>query len=499
METKVKSPSFLAFDLGAESGRGVVGSLEDEDLLRLQEVHRFTNGPIQVLDSLHWDILRIWSEIQQGLGIAARQYGDTLASLGLDAWGVDFGLLAADDTLLGNPYHYRDHRTDGMMEAAFGMVSREEIYQQTGIQFLQLNSLYQLLAMSRAGSPALAAARTFLNIPDLLNFWLTGRKVSEFTIATTTQCYDTRAGKWAAGMLERLSIPAHIFGEIVPPGTALGTVRPAIASEAGCKPLPVIAPATHDTGSAVAAVPSSSKDYIYLSSGTWSLMGVEIKEPIITQESLEAGLTNEGGVNGTFRFLKNIMGLWLVQQCRRQWEREGTNYSYDDLTHLAAEAPAFGPLVLPPDNRFLPLGNMPARICEFCRLSGQSVPQTHGEVVRCALESLAFEYRWVAERLDSLVGRHQPVIHIIGGGSRNRVLNQFAANATGRTVVAGPVEATAIGNLLMQAIALGYVASLDEGRAIVRRSFDVSTYDPVDGAAWDAAYARYLSLRQKYL
>lgn len=498
MGALAKSPSFLAFDLGAESGRGVVGSLEG-GLLKLQEVHRFGNGPVQVMDTLHWDILRIWSEIQQGLALASRQYGGTLASLGMDTWGVDFGLLGSDDKLLGNPLHYRDHCTDGMMEAAFRKVPREEIYALTGIQFLQFNSLFQLLALAEAGSPALGAARTFLNIPDLLNFWLTGRKASEYSIATTSQCIDARSGQWATGLLEQLGIPIRIFGEIVPSGTVLGTLRPAVASEAGCPALPVIAPATHDTGSAVAAVPASGPDYIYLSSGTWSLMGVEIKEPIITPACLQAGMTNEGGAYGTIRFLTNIMGLWLVQQSRRQWEKEGSIYSYDDLTRLAAEAPAFGPLVLPADTRFLPLGDMPVRIREFCRISGQSVPQTHGEVVRCALESLALEYRWVAERLDSLVGRRLPVIHIIGGGSRNRVLNQFAADATGRTVVAGPVEATAIGNLLVQAIALGAISSLEEGRAIVRSSFDVATFEPADTAAWDAAYERYLKIRNRYL
>jgi rhamnulokinase len=485
---------FLAFDLGAESGRAVVGHFED-DLLRLEEIHRFPNGPVQVLDSLHWDVLRLWSEIQHGLGLAAQAYGGSLVSAGLDTWGVDFGLLAADDALLGNPTHYRDSRTDGMMERAFSVVPRAEIYEQTGIQFMQINSLYQLLAMAQADSPLLEAAHLFLNVPDLFNFWLCGHKASEFTIATTSQCYDPRAGDWARDMLERLGIPSRIFGEIVAPGTVLGVLRRSVCEETGSPAIPVVASAGHDTAAAVAAVPTATADYIYLSSGTWSLMGVENKAPVITEQSLAYDFTNEGGVNDTFRLLKNIMGLWLVQECRREWARAGASYSYDELTQMASGAPAFGAQVAVNDERFLPPGDMVSRIQTFCRATGQVVPDTRGEVMRCILESLALEYRWVAERLDELVARRLPTIHIIGGGSRNRLLNQFAANATGRTVVAGPVEATAIGNVLVQAIALGHLADLSEARALVRRSFEVESYEPKDLAAWDEAYERYLTLR----
>jgi rhamnulokinase len=487
---------FLAFDLGAESGRAVVGHL-DGDNLRLEELHRFTNGPVQVLDGLHWDVLRLWSEIKHGLALASKAYGDTLASIGLDTWGVDFGLLAADDTLVGNPHHYRDRRTEDMMEEAFKIVPRSEIYAQTGIQFMQLNSLYQLLAMAKASSPTLAVARTFLNMPDLFNFWLSGRKASEFTIATTSQCYNPRAGDWARDMLERLGIPSDIFGQIVPPGTVLGPLRASVAAETASGAVPVVASAAHDTASAVAAVPTTGDDYLYLSSGTWSLMGIEVRQPIINEKSLAFNFTNEGGLNGTFRFLKNIMGLWLVQECRREWGRSGQSYSYDDLTRMAAEAPAFGPLVAPSDSRFLPPGDMPARIRTFCRETGQAVPETSGEIIRCALESLALEYRWVAERLDEVVGRRYPTLHIFGGGSRNRLLNQFAADATGRLVISGPVEATAIGNILVQAMALGQITSLTEGRALVRRSFEVQTFEPHDTAAWDEAYQRYLRLKQQ--
>jgi rhamnulokinase len=489
--------NLLAFDLGAESGRAVVGRLGD-DRLQLEEVHRFPNGPVRVLDSLHWDVLRLWSEIVRGLARAAERCDDGLVSVGLDTWGVDFGLLAADDTLLGSPYHYRDSRTNGMMSEAFRRVPRAEIFECTGIQFMQLNSLYQLLAMAVADAPALAAAETFLNMPDLFNFWLTGRKANEFTIATTSQCYDPRADDWAGEMLEKLGIPAHIFGPtIVPPGTVLGPLRPSVCEEVGCQAVSVVAPATHDTGSAVAAVPATGEDYIYISSGTWSLMGVEVKEPVITAQSLAYNFTNEGGVNDTFRLLKNIMGLWLVQECRREWARAGEPYSYDELTRMAADAPAFGPLVAPDDVRFLAPGPMCERIQAFCRDTGQDAPRTKGQVVRCALESLALEYRWVAECLDELVGRRLPTVHIIGGGSQNRLLNQFTADATGRAVVAGPVEATAIGNILVQALALGQLSSLAEGRDLVRRSFDVETFEPAETAAWGEAYERYLKMKNR--
>ncbi|HID86690.1 MAG TPA: rhamnulokinase [Anaerolineae bacterium] len=482
---------FLAIDLGASSGRAVVG-LFDGERLRLEEVHRFPNGPVRVLNSLHWDVLRLFEEVKGGLAKCVKTYGTDIASLGLDTWGVDFGLLDARDELLGNPYHYRDRRTDGMMEEAFRRVPREEIFERTGIQFMQLNSLYQLLAMAVQGSPMLDAAQTFLNMPDLFNFWLTGRKASEFTIATTTQCYDPRAGDWAWTMLERLGLPTRIFGEIVPPGTRLGPLHPAVAEETGAGDVPVIATAGHDTAAAVAAVPARGHDYAYISSGTWSLMGVEVDEPLITPQSLAYNFTNEGGVEGTIRLLKNIMGLWLVQECRREWAQAGEELSWDDLTRMAAEAEPFGGLVDPDDSRFLPPGDMPKRIQSYCAETGQPVPQSKGAIVRCALESLALKYRWVLERLEEMLGRELPIIHIIGGGSKNWLLNQLTADATGRPVVAGPDEATSIGNILMQALALRHIASLEEGRELVRRSFEMTTYEPRDPARWDEAYARFL-------
>jgi rhamnulokinase len=496
--------NFLAFDLGAESGRVVLGQFDGERL-RLSEVHRFPNGPVRLPDGLHWDVLRLWTEIKRGLALAVQKHGADLTSVGLDTWGVDFGLLDRDGALVSNPYHYRDSRTDGMIEEAFRRVPRTEIFEQTGIQFMQLNSLYQLLAMVVGRLPALDIAETFLTMPDLFNYWLTGRKVCEFSIATTTQCYDPRKGDWATSLLERLGIPTHIFPDIVPPGAVLGQLLPAVAEEAcpepsrrvGVSDLPVIAPACHDTGCAVAAVPAEGADFAYISSGTWSLMGAELLEPIINEQSLVLDFTNEGGVGGTFRFLKNIAGLWLVQECRRTWARQGEELSYDELTQMAAQATPLQSVVDPDYPDFLKPGDMPVRIRGFCEMTDQPVPQSKGAVVRCALESLALKYRWVLERLEEILGHRLEPIHIVGGGTQNHLLNQFAADATGRQVVTGPIEATAAGNVITQMMALGHIASLEEGRQVVRNSFDVISYEPGGGSEWDEAYGRLLAIMEQ--
>jgi rhamnulokinase len=346
-------------------------------------------------------------------------------------------------------------------------------------------------------SPALDIAETFLTMPDLFNYWLTGRKVCEFSNATTTQCYDPRKGDWAIPLLERLGIPTHIFPEIVPPGTVLGDLLPAVAEEVGVSGLPVIAPGCHDTALAVAAVPAKDSDFVYLSSGTWSLMGAELSEPVINEQSLAFDFTNEGGVGGTFRFLKNITGLWLVQECRRTWARQGEELLYDDLTQMAAQAKPLQSVVDPDYSEFLKPGDMPARIRAFCERTGQSVPQSKGAIVRCALESLALKYRWVLGRIEEMLGRRLEPIHIVGGGTQNRLLNQFAADATGRQVITGPIEATAAGNVITQAMALGHIGSLEEGRRIVRNSFDVATYEPAGRAEWDEAYARFLAVMEQ--
>jgi rhamnulokinase len=487
------SLNFLAIDLGAESGRAVLGTLAN-DRIALQEVHRFPNGPVRVSDGIHWDALRLWSEIKAGMSRAVREHGGDLAGIGLDTWGVDFGLLDRQGVLLGNPYHYRDNRADGMVEEAFRRMPRTEIFRRTGIQFMQLNSLYQLLAMVVQQSPVLDVAHTFLTMPDLFNYWLTGRKVCEFTNATTTQCYDPCEHNWSKPLLDAMGIPSGMFPEIVQPGTLLGPLTGDLAEEIGAHNLSVIAPPCHDTGSAVAAVPASDADFAWISSGTWSIMGTETREPVINAESLKRNFTNEGGVEGTFRFSKNINGLWLVQECRRTWAAQGQTLSYDDITALASAARPFVAVLDPDAEDFLKPCDMPAQIRAYCERTGQTVPATQGEVLRTALESLALKYRWVLERTEEMTGRHYNTIHIVGGGTKNHLLSQLAADATGRVVVTGPVEATAMGNIMVQAMALGHIGSLAEGRAIVRNSSEMLTYEPHSSAAWDEAYGKLVAL-----
>ena len=481
--------TYLTIDLGAESGRVMLGCLQQDGKLALNEIHRFANGPVRQADGLHWDVAHLWREIKKGMRIAAAQAGSSLSSIGLDTWGVDFGLLDHNDELLADPFHYRDSRTNGMMEKAFARLSRDEIYRRTGIQFMQLNTLYQLIAMAEGSQ--FANAQTLLFIPDLFNYWLSGVKGNEYTIASTSQCLNPSTRSWDIELLSAFGIPPRLFGPILQPGSILGSLLPAVAAETGCPAIPVVAVGSHDTASAVAAVPAAGQDFVYLSSGTWSLMGMETTAPVITPASLAYNVTNEGGVNGTIRLLKNIMGMWLLQECRAEWARAGQSYSYDQLTEMAASAPAFGPVIQPNDTVFLEPGAMVQRIQNFCQQSGQAVPQDKGALVRCILESLALEYRRVVHQLEELTGRTASAIHILGGGSRNALLNQFTADCTGKTVVAGPVEATAAGNMLVQAIALGHVAGLAEGRAIIRSSFTPQVFTPGSSAGWDEAYQKY--------
>ena len=487
-----KTQQYLAIDLGAESGRGVLGKF-DGGSLQLEEIHRFPNGGVRVMDSLHWDVLQLWSEIKRTLSICARDRIN-LMSLGVDTWGVDFALLDRDDALLGYPYHYRDSRTDGMLDEAFRRMPRAEIFKRSGAQFLQINTLYQLLSMALRNSPLLDAADTFLMMPDIFNFWLTGRKACEFTDATTTQFYDPRQYGWSKEILDALGLPTEIFPEIVPPGTHFGALLSNVASEIGLPKIPVIAPACHDTGSAVAAVPARGEDWAYISSGTWSLMGIEVPNPIITDQALELNFTNEGGIENTFRFLKNIMGLWLIQECRRTWAQAGDDMSYDQITKMAVSAKPFAALIDPDDISFLPAGDMPSRIVDYCKRSGQTIPLDKGQIIRCALESLALKYRWVLEKLESITGKPINVLHIVGGGTQNKVLCQFTADATGIPIVAGPIEATAIGNIMVQAVASGAINSIADAREIVRRSFEAAVYEPQDSARWDEAFGRFLAI-----
>lgn len=473
---------YLAIDLGAESGRAMLGTLASGQL-SLEEIHRFANKPACLPDGLHWDVLQQWDEITNGISLAVNQRKVDLSSLAVDTWGVDFALLDRRGALLGNPYHYRDSRTDGMVEEGFRRMPREEVFQHTGIQVMQINTLFQLLSMVLSGPRIFDAAETLLTIPDLFNYWLSGRMTNEFTNATTTQCFNPRARDWAWPVLERFGIPRHIFHGVSEPGTVIGSLRPDVAAELGAPEFPIVLPACHDTGSAVAAVPAEDADFAWLSSGTWSIMGAEVRQPDLSAQALAYNFTNEGGVFGTWRLSKNIMGLWIVQECKRQW-----NLSYDELTRLAADARPFLAVIDPDHDSFLHPGNMPEKIRRYCTDTGQPVPETQGEIIRAVLESLALKYRFVLERLEQLAGKRLEPLHIIGGGTRNRLLNQFTADAANRVVVTGPVEATAIGNVLVQAHAMGQLASLADARAVVRRSFAPEVYRPRPDERWECGY-----------
>jgi rhamnulokinase len=477
---------YLAIDLGAESGRALLGSLSGGKL-SVEELHRFPNTPVRVPGAFYWDTLRLWHEIQHSIAIAARERQLSLDGIGIDTWGVDFGLLGPDGLLIDTPRHYRDARTNGVMDKLFEVVPRDQVFGYTGIQFMQLNTLVQLYAMRLSGSPALAAATRLLNIPDLFNYWLTGVARSEATIASTTQFFNPQSMTWAEELLGRLDLPTGILSQIVPPGTLLGKmIEPPHA--------PVYATAGHDTAAAVAAVPAGGGNepddhWCYISSGTWSLMGLELDRPVIDAHSLAANYTNEVGVGGKIRFLKNIAGLWLLQECRRAWALEGREYTYEQLARLAAEARPFAAAIDP--DAFLEPGGMPAQIAAYCHRTGQAPPATDGEFARAILESLALRYRNVVENLESLAGRKIEIIHIVGGGSRNALLNQFVADCTGRRVIAGPSEATAIGNILVQAMGARELADLAAARAVVRNSFELTTVDPHPSPEWELAYQRY--------
>ena len=467
---------FLAIDLGAESGRAILGTL-DGGKLALEELHRFPNTPVRLPTGLYWDALRLFHEILHALTICGRERKIALDGIGIDTWGVDFALLGADGALVDNPRHYRDARNNGMLEKTFDVAPRAEIFAETGIQFMQINTLYQLHAMKLAQSPALGIATSLLFTPDLFNYWLTGVMRAEVSIASTSQFYNPVEKHWADGLLRRLGIAGSILPEIVPSGARLGALLPEIAEGTGLShETQVFATASHDTAAAVAAVPAEGGDWGYISSGTWSLMGVELDAPIINDRALALNFTNEVGAGGKIRLLKNIAGLWLLQECRRAWALAGREYSYRELVELAEAAPSRG-IIINPDG-FSEPGRMPERIAEYCREQGQTAPEQPGGMARLILESLAATYRKVLENLETLIGRRVDRIHIVGGGSRNELLNQLAANATRRTVIAGPAEATAAGNVLVQGIGAGIVSGVNEARAIVRRSFPLETYSP---------------------
>ena len=487
--------TYLAVDLGAESGRVVAGRFDGRQLT-LDQLHRFPNGPVPLAGSLRWNVLGLWEGIREGLARAAVRFKE-VASVGVDTWGVDYVLLDRQGELLGLPFHYRDARTRGLLAAATGQVSRETIFAETGLQFMEINTLYQLLAHHRQHAELLERADRLLLMPDFFHWCLCGSRVVEFTNATTTQLVHPAKRTWSETLIRELRLPGQMFGDIVQPGTNLGTLRSDVAESTGLGKIRVIAPATHDTGSAVAAVPTErtgSASWAYISSGTWSLIGVEVADAILTEQALRYNVTNEGGVDGTYRLLKNVMGLWLVQELRRSFAKGGETLDYADLMRLASAAKPFGPLVDPDDAAFLSPPDMPEAIREFCRSTNQTPPETQGELVRCALESLALKYCVILERLEALTGEKIEVIHVVGGGSRNELLNQFTADACNRPVVAGPVEATALGNVLIQARSAGEIGSLAELRTIVRASSELKTFEPRDQSVWNEASARFAKL-----
>lgn len=484
--------TLVAVDLGAQSGRVALGRFDGERL-SATEVHRFPNVPVRTRDTLNWDVLRLYRDVLDGLRAAAREAA-RVDSVAVDSWAVDFGLIDRNGRLLQNPVHYRDGRRARATDGVLARVPARELYERTGIQLLSINTVFELAAMAAERDPALEAAETLLLVPDLMHYWLCGARSSEFTNATTTQCFDPRSGGWATDLLERLDVPPRLLPEVVEPGTLLARLGDEVAEETGLWGAQVVAVATHDTGSAVAAVPFRQPGAAFVSAGTWSLVGLEVHEPVITDASFAANLTNEGGVAGTFRLLRNVTGLWLVHECQRAWALAGRHYSFDELVVLAQAAPALRSFVEPNDAVFADPGDMPTRVREFCARTGQAGPLEPGAVVRCLLESLALKHAQAIELLASVTGASPRDIHIVGGGARNELLCRWTAEAAGLPVLAGPEEATLLGNLLVQAMSLGEIGSLAEAREIVRTSIVPTTYEPGETAEWHEARARFEEL-----
>lgn len=478
----------LAFDFGASSGRAMLGQYDGNRLI-LSEMHRFENNPVVVNRSMYWDILNLFYEIKNGISITKNSGYSEISSIGIDTWGVDFGLLDKDGDLIGNPYHYRDSRTNGYVDKIKRLIGEEELYAQTGLESIFFNTLYQLASMADHKPEILNRAESLLMVPDLFNYFLSGEKYSEYTITSTTQLYNPTKKQWAFELMEKCGIPSNLFHPVVNPGTIIGTLRPELSEELSVGKISISTVASHDTESAIAAVPAEDgKKFAYISCGTWSLMGLELSKPLINQKTMEYNLANEGGVNDTTCLLKNIMGLWLVQECRRQWKRDGEAISYQEMEEACNQAKPFQRFVNPDDDLFVAPINMVKAIHSFCANSGQTPPESKGEYVRCIMESLAFKYRYTVEMLETVSGEKLDVIHIIGGGVKDKTLCQMTANATGRTVIAGPAEATAAGNLMVQLMAVKELKNLSEGRAMIKNSFDFDIYEPKDTQSYDAAY-----------
>ncbi len=477
---------FLAFDLGASSGRAILGTL-DEDKLSLTEIHRFTNQMQYIHGHYFWNIFSLFHELKLGLQKCIKDHGIQPLSVSVDTWGVDFVHLDKTGMILSLPFAYRDSRTDSAMDDLFCLVPRKEVYRQTGIQFMQFNSLFQLYSMVKEDNPLLTVTDRVLFMPDALNYLFSGVAATEFSIASTSQMIVPGRCEWQKGLLQSVGIPDRFLGKIILPGTKIGELTKEVADETGSARIPVIAVAGHDTASAVAAVPAENANFAYISSGTWSIFGIECPEPIISDKTGSMNFTNEGGVEGTTRFLKNIMGMWLIQECRRVWSRKIT-YTWDEMVGMAKKSQPFKFLIDPDDSVFLNPGDMPGAIAGYCEQTGQGKPSSHAEIVRCIYDSLALKYRYTLDQIRSVSSRPIEKIHIIGGGSNNLFLNQLTANVTGLPVIAGPAEATATGNILMQAKAMGMIGSLVEIRQIVRRSFDLVTFTPESEMNGNEAY-----------
>lgn len=481
----------LAFDFGASSGRAIIGCF-DGDKITLEEVHRFSNDPVSVGGTVYWDVLRLFYEIKQGI-IKAKIAGG-FDSIGIDTWGVDFGLIDSEGKLMENPVHYRDARTVGLVDEAFKTMPKEKLYGITGIQFMELNTLFQLISLKKYRPWMLERADKMLFMPDLFGYMLTGKMCAEYSIASTSQLIDLDKKTWSKEILDAFGIKESVFAPLVQPGTVLGELSKEVCEECGVDPVPVISVCGHDTQSAITSVPCEDGDFAFLSSGTWSLFGTELDKPIVNETSMNINITNEGGFDGSTGFLKNIIGLWLIQESRRQWKREGKEYSYADLEKLALAAEPFKCFIDPDTPEFVPHGNIPERVREFCRKTGQYVPETVGEIMRCIYESLAMKYRLTFEKLRECTERDYPVIHVIGGGTKDGLLCQMTANSCDRTVKAGPIEATVMGNVAVQLMSDGSVKNIGQARKIVADSSELKTFEPKDTDKWAGAYEDFLKI-----
>ncbi len=484
-----ETKQYIAVDLGAESGRVMLGTISTEKL-ELEEINRFGNGPVEQEGSLRWDFNRLFSNIKDGIAKAFKAADGRICGIGVDSWGVDFGLIDENGALIENPCHYRDSRTDKMMDKAFGIMGKRELYDNSGIQFMQINTIYQLLSLSLSRPDVLKKAEKLIFMADLVSYFLCGEAFAEYSLASTSQLMDMSTKQWSKTIFDRFSLPMELMCKVVAPGTVVGKLKNELAREFGCEPVDVIAVGSHDTASAIAAVPASEKNWAYLSSGTWSLMGIEISDAAINDETYKYQFTNEGGVADTIRLLKNIMGLWIVQGCRRQWQSEGDDLSYSQMTKMAGDAEPFKGFINPNDNLFFAPGDVPERINKYLIDNGWCAVDEKGQIVRIVLESLALNYRWVIEKLEEISGGGIDVLHIVGGGIQNELLCQFAANSTGKKIITGPIEATASGNIIMQAIANGQIESLQKAREVIASSFELKSYLPRDTKVWSEQYKR---------